>query len=321
MANEFSAEVSEAVRQPYPQTVLDVLARMEEVQIALGGWDSTKPLAAFNFLYHCITSSVAHRLGDLDSPALKLINSGDRTQHPLFAYFERAVDEVARLRLRLGPVGLEDPHDATPRTRERDIHPRLAALPDRIEGGFANPRFMRTLDVNFAELYLRALRGWADGKPVPQAWEVLFSHWDDAGGEGPFSGAILGVNAHINHDLAIAVLRAHEAHSRQIDAASSLYSDYLLINDIFEVQTPLLHAHLIGQLDGFKFMVWNALGSAGLELVAQRILAATREWAWVEATNMAEGTTARPTGEPCFINPTTDRAVGAVAKQLLDLYM
>ncbi len=319
MTKRFSPELKAAARQPYPGTVLGVLDRMEELQEALGGWDTAKPLGAFNFLYHSITSSVAHRLGDIDSPEAAAPDG--RTRNPLFVYFERAIDEVARMQLCLGPIGLEDPHGAAARTEEEDVHPRLVDLAERIEEGFEDPDFMRTLDVTFAELYLRALRAWADDQPVPKAWAVLFSHWDDDIYEGPFSGAILGVNAHINHDLAVAVLQAHEAHGRNIDDESVLYSDYLLINDIFEVQTPLLHNELVDRLDGFKFMVWNALGSAGLDQVAQQILAATREWAWEEATNMANGVTDRPAGEPSFINPTTDWAVGAVAKHLLDLYL
>ncbi len=180
---------------------------------------------------------------------------------------------------------------------------------------------MRTLDINFAELYLRALRGWADQERIPKAWAVLFSHWDDDDGEGPFSGALLGVHAHINHDLAIAVLRSHEAHDRQIDAESVLYDDYLLINDIFEVQTPLLHNQLVDRLEGFKYVVWSTLGAAGLEWAARQILVATREWAWVEATNMQTGETARPVGDLALINPTTDEVVGELAERLLAMYL
>lgn len=321
MASRFSPGLAAVARRPYPTTVLGVLNRMEELQETLGGWESTNPLGAFNFLYHAITSSVAHRLGDLDAPALEASGTGQRSRNPLFHYFEHAIDEVANMQLSLGPVGLEDPNGAEPRTTEIDVHPRLADLAGRIDRGFGDPEFMRTLDVNFAELYLRALRGWADDEQIPQAWAVLFSHWDDDRGEGPFSGALLGVHAHINHDLAIAVLRSHETHHRRIDPESVLYDDYLLINDIFEVQTPLLHHQLVNRLEGFKYVVWSTLGAVGLETVARRILVATREWAWMEATNMQNGTTARPVGEPALINPTTDEVVGELAEHLLAMYL
>ncbi len=95
-------------------------------------------------------------------------------------------------------------------TNEDGTDPNLSVMASRLADGFKDPDFMEILDVKFAELYLDALASWSRGEPVAWAWAVLFEIWDNAG-EGPMSGALLGIHAHINHDLAIAVTRSHKS--------------------------------------------------------------------------------------------------------------
>ncbi|MDR6319191.1 hypothetical protein J3R03_003387 [Actinoplanes couchii] len=70
-----------------------------------------------------------------------------------------------------------------------------------------DPVFLEVLDVEFARLYFTALASWgaAPGVDTPDAWEVLFRRAHDHR-ISPLEAAVLGVNAHINHDLALALI-------------------------------------------------------------------------------------------------------------------
>ena len=71
------------------------------------------------------------------------------------------------------------------------------------QGFFADPAFMTTLDVTFANLYFAAAQ--AMPAAVPTAWRPLVELRGTAGIE-PIQFALAGMNAHINHDLPVAVV-------------------------------------------------------------------------------------------------------------------
>jgi hypothetical protein len=68
-------------------------------------------------------------------------------------------------------------------------------------GFFADPAFMTQLDVTFANLYFTAVDAPA---AAPLAWRPLLEHRAQPGIE-PVQFALTGMNAHINHDLPLAV--------------------------------------------------------------------------------------------------------------------
>jgi hypothetical protein len=72
------------------------------------------------------------------------------------------------------------------------------------QGFFADPAFMTTLDVTFANLYFAAAQAAGTQAPVPGAWRPLVELRGAAGIE-PIQFALAGMNAHINHDLPVAV--------------------------------------------------------------------------------------------------------------------
>jgi hypothetical protein len=71
------------------------------------------------------------------------------------------------------------------------------------QGFFADPAFMTTLDVTFANLYFAAAQ--ATPASVPLAWRPLVE-LRGAPGIEPIQFALAGMNAHINHDLPVAVV-------------------------------------------------------------------------------------------------------------------
>jgi hypothetical protein len=71
-------------------------------------------------------------------------------------------------------------------------------------GFFADPAFMTQLDITFANLYFQAVDAAADPTAVPLAWRPLIEQRAQPGIE-PVQFALAGMNAHINHDLPLAV--------------------------------------------------------------------------------------------------------------------
>ncbi|HEX7757598.1 MAG TPA: DUF5995 family protein [Niabella sp.] len=93
-------------------------------------------------------------------------------------------------------------------------------------GFFENPTRMEQLDVVFANRYLMAYTQFANGQPLSDCWNTAFK-----AAASPdlivLQHLLLGMNAHINLDLAIAA--AQISTPQTID---SLYNDYLKINSI-----------------------------------------------------------------------------------------
>lgn len=74
------------------------------------------------------------------------------------------------------------------------------------QGVYADTAFVTTLDVVFANLYFAAVDGMSAEPPaVPRAWNPLIAHRSDRGIEA-IQFALGGMNAHINHDLPLAVV-------------------------------------------------------------------------------------------------------------------
>lgn len=76
------------------------------------------------------------------------------------------------------------------------------------QGSFGDPAFVSHLDVVFANLYFSAVDALS-GPPsaMPVAWQSLLAARSTPGIE-PIQFALAGMNAHINHDLPLAVLTA-----------------------------------------------------------------------------------------------------------------
>lgn len=68
---------------------------------------------------------------------------------------------------------------------------------------FRDPVFMEQLDVTFASLWIEAYD--APGDALPKAWAALFERRHDRS-LLPIQFALAGMNSHISHDLAVAVI-------------------------------------------------------------------------------------------------------------------
>ncbi|MFE0175556.1 DUF5995 family protein [Streptomyces sp. NPDC059002] len=72
-------------------------------------------------------------------------------------------------------------------------------------GAFPDATAAATLDVRFAERYLRAVHAATTGRRTPACWRPLFQYRRHPGVR-PLQFALAGINAHIGHDLALAVV-------------------------------------------------------------------------------------------------------------------
>ncbi|MFI2509894.1 DUF5995 family protein [Streptomyces sp. NPDC018972] len=80
------------------------------------------------------------------------------------------------------------------------------AVDRRIDAGrFPDARAAITLDVRFAERYLAAVDAVSQERRPPACWRPLFQFRRHPGVR-PLQFALAGVNAHIGHDLALAVV-------------------------------------------------------------------------------------------------------------------
>jgi hypothetical protein len=97
---------------------------------------------------------------------------------------------------------------------------------------YADQAFMTELDVQFANMYFAAFDVAGDPGKVPLAWRPLAERRGDAGIE-EIQFALAGMNAHINHDLPLAVVDTCVALSTS-PGAGSHYDDYQKVDQLLD---------------------------------------------------------------------------------------
>jgi len=107
----------------------------------------------------------------------------------------------------------------------RQVYSRLG------EGFFADRAFMTYLDVAFAGRYFGAADA-ADGPAVPLAWRPLMEQRANTGIE-PVQFALAGMNAHINHDLPLALVGTCTALATAPDAGAH-FADYQKVDQLLD---------------------------------------------------------------------------------------
>jgi len=100
------------------------------------------------------------------------------------------------------------------------------------QGFFADPAFMTQLDVAFANLYFAAADAADTPASVPLAWRPLAEQRATAGIE-PVQFALAGMNAHINHDLPIAVVSTCTALATAPEAGPH-FADYQKVDQLLD---------------------------------------------------------------------------------------
>jgi hypothetical protein len=100
------------------------------------------------------------------------------------------------------------------------------------QGFFADQAFMTKLDVTFANLYFAAAEVADTPAAVPAAWRPL-AELRGAAGVEPIQFALAGMNAHINHDLPVAVV-ATCAELGTSPGAGTHYADFQKVDALLD---------------------------------------------------------------------------------------
>jgi Family of unknown function (DUF5995) len=104
-------------------------------------------------------------------------------------------------------------------------------------GTWQSPAWLTRLDVVFAGLYFNAVGNFLAGQAVPSAWNALFEARNRTGIDR-IQFALAGMNAHINHDLALALL-ATDANLGIVPASDSPeHADYESVNGLLNTLMP-----------------------------------------------------------------------------------
>lgn len=105
------------------------------------------------------------------------------------------------------------------------------------EGRFASAEFLERLDVNFANLFFTAYAAEGLGAGMPPAWEPLFQARARTDVH-PIQFALAGMNAHISHDLAFAVVQTCTDLGLTPDEDGPEHADFTRTNDVLRAAEP-----------------------------------------------------------------------------------
>ncbi len=113
---------------------------------------------------------------------------------------------------------------------------------------FEDTAFLSALDVIFAGLYFSQLDASGQGQPLRRSWAPLFAARSDRH-IAAIQFAVAGMNAHINHDLCLALVSACEARGIALSSGSPQHRDYLKVNAILSaVEAKVKSEYLTGLL-------------------------------------------------------------------------
>lgn len=157
-----------------------------------------------------------------------------------------------------------------------------------VDGYFQDPSATEELDARFAGRYLAAVDAVATGGRPPACWRPLFQSRRHPGVR-PVQFALAGINAHIGHDLALALLDTCRARGVEPDALECdfdrigalltgmeerIREELMPGPDLLDVADPLTHLMGSWSLEKAREAAWAAFralwGLRGLpELAAE----------------------------------------------------
>lgn len=104
-------------------------------------------------------------------------------------------------------------------------------------GAWQNPQWLLGLDVIFAGYYFAAIRDALNRQPIPPAWSVLWEARFQSGIDR-IQFAVAGMNAHIDRDLARALVDSDAVLGREPAPDGPEHADYLAVNGLLATVMP-----------------------------------------------------------------------------------
>ena len=149
-----------------------------------------------------------------------------------------------------------------------------------MDGTFQDPAFTEELDVRFADLFLDVPEDLAAHRKVSRAWAPLVER-RAVRGILPIQFALAGMNAHINHDLALAVVATCTARGVEPDDGS-IRADFEKVNVVLaEVVRPIRRAFLDEAV-----VKYGSAASPVADMVSNFSIDKARDAAWVSALTL-----------------------------------
>lgn len=151
------------------------------------------------------------------------------------------------------------------------------------EGYFDDNARMEKLDVVFANRYLEAIYAYWDGKPASKCWEVAFQNKSNDK-LIILQQLLLGMNAHINYDLAIATAEVAPG-----DKISSIENDFQKIMQLLSDMIDDVERRIETVSPSIKWL--DKFGGKTDEKIAGFVIKKARDLAWKTAEKLAQSTT------------------------------
>jgi Family of unknown function (DUF5995) len=143
---------------------------------------------------------------------------------------------------------------------------------------FAAPDFTERLDVVFAGLYFGAAATLGTGATCPVAWRPLIE--ERSADRAPIQFALVGMNAHINHDLPLAVVQTCKELGVEPEDGSPQHADYQRVNGLLAaVEGQVAGWFETGLIADIVDVIPRAVDNA----VAMWSIADARDLAWTHA--------------------------------------
>ncbi len=153
----------------------------------------------------------------------------------------------------------------------------------RTPADWQDPNWLTRLDVVFAGFYFRAIASFLDGSPsTPIAWDALLEARYRTGIDR-IQFAVAGMNAHINHDLALALLETDAELNLVPGSNSPEHADYETVNSLLKA---IMLSALQVLASGFLGELAEDTGKIGRILAFWDIVQA-RELAWAFADHLS----------------------------------
>lgn len=193
------------------------------------------------------------------------------------------VDPIEAVAARMEAIAAPLPEtDGVARFNELYLAVTRAVMLETSEDSFQAPGFISRLDVVFADLYFAAMDDSLAGREVPRAWAPLFER-RHVEGIAPLQFAIAGMNAHINHDLALSLVATSRELGFELDRDTPQHRDYTAVDAILErVQEEIKDRFTTGVIKD----VDKAFGRAD-DLLATWSVGRARDNAWTQAQLLA----------------------------------
>lgn len=176
------------------------------------------------------------------------------------------------------------------------------------QDGWHDPLWIEHLDVVFAGLYFKAVVDFVQGSPVASSWQALFEARRSQGIDR-IQFALAGMNAHINHDLSLALVDVDAEMHKGLGRGTPEHDDYEHVNGLLEAVLPqalkLLATGLLGE-------VAQDTGKIGRLLAIWNVRVA-RDLAWDFAAHLQ--TLSGPAREFALVSQ--DKLTGAIGRSLL----